>query len=308
MRSLTPRSLTVALAFASSCALSFEPAAVEAPVLESILTDERLVEFSGLAPSRIHKDRMWAINDGGATPSIWLVDQKGKIQDRIVLKNIRNIDFEDLASFRVGGKKRGTPMLAVGDIGDNAAQRGTYLIHVLREPKQAGGEVELAYTLKYQYPDGPHDAESLGVDAKEGYFYIATKRVTPSMLYRVQIAPKKLDQLQTAELIGPLGQMQPDDPSAQQASNQIRYAAQPTSMTMGCDGRDLFLLTYAAIYQYQRAGAQSWKQALQNQVPRRQVLPPIFQAEAIAQTQNCERLFVGSEKLPSPFFSFERKQ
>jgi hypothetical protein len=295
------------LAIVSAPSFSFEPAAVEAPVLESILTDERLIEFSGLAPSHLRKDRMWAINDGGATPSVWLLDPKGKIQDRIVLKDVQNIDFEDLASFRKGGKKNGTPMLAVADIGDNAAKRGIYLIHVVQEPKQAGGEVKIAYTVKYQYPDGPHDAESLGVDAKEGYFYIATKRVTPSILYRVPIFPKKPDQLQTAELIGPLGQMQPDDPDAAQASNQIRYAAQPTSMTMGCDGRDLFLLTYAAIYQYRRERSQTWAQALKNQTPRRQVLPPIFQAEAIAQTLNCDRIYVGSEKLPSPFFSFKRK-
>ena len=66
-----------------SCASSMADTSPQAtpfatPRLAGLMTDVRLVEFSGMAVAR-RKNRFWAINDGGQAPVLWQIDQKGKI-------------------------------------------------------------------------------------------------------------------------------------------------------------------------------------------------------------------------------------
>jgi hypothetical protein len=274
------------------------------PRLAGLMTDVRLVEFSGMAPAR-RKNRFWAINDGGQAPILWQIDQKGKIVTHLKLENVENIDIEDLASFSIkppGGAR--LHYVAVADIGDNAAVQNDHKIYIV--PDVAGRKATAPdWTIRFRYPDGAHDAESLAVDAKRGHLYIVIKRVLPPILYRLPLNPAS-SEIQTAERIATLEGIPVNDQNSPDARNAVRFGSQPTGAVMGCDGNELLLLTYASVYRYQKSNSASWATALVGQKPQVLPLPPMFQAEAITLTQDCKTLYVGGEKVPGPLWRFNR--
>jgi hypothetical protein len=269
-----------------------------APELAGLLTDNRLVEFSGIAPSVTNR-RLWAINDGGQAAILWQINERGKIQGEMLMSGVTNIDFEDITSFTLDKKN----YVAVGDIGDNAAVMPSHNIHVMYDvlsPTQAP-----VWTVRYRYPDGPHDAESLMANAAEGVFYIVNKRVSPPILYRVPMRPKD-DVEVTAERIGALEGIPVADSDVDDESNRVRFASQPTGAVLGCDGNELLLLTYASVYRYRKSAKQSWAEALKGQTPQALPLPPMVQAEAITLSKDCRMLYVGGEKIPGALWRFKR--
>ena len=291
-----------------------------APRLAGLMTDVRLIEFSGMAPAR-RKNRFWAINDGGQDPILWQVDEKGKIRGQLQLQNVENIDIEDLASFSIKPPKRKRlHYVAVPDIGDNAALNNDHKIYIV--PDVAGRKSTAPdWTIRFRYPDGAHDAEGLAVDAERGYLYIVIKRVLPPILYRVPLHPPSgaaslsgaasvsgagSEEIQIAERIATLEGLPVNDQNSPDASNAVRFGSQPTGAVMGCDGNELLLLTYASVYRYQKRNSQSWASALVGQMPQVLPLPPMFQAEAITLTPDCNTLYVGGEKVPGPLWRFKR--
>lgn len=272
--------------------------------LAGLMTDARLVEFSGMAPAR-RKNRFWAINDGGQDPILWQIDEKGKIKAQLNLQNVENIDFEDLASFSLkppNGARR--YYVAVADIGDNAALHNDHKIYIIADV--AGRKAAAPdWTIHFRYPDGAHDAESLAVDAKHGYLYIVIKRVLPPIVYRLPLQPKGSG-VQIAKRIAILEGLPPNDPNSTDARNAVRFGSQPTGAVIGCGGNELLLLTYASVYRYQKRNGQSWAKALVGQMPQMLPLPLTFQAEAITLSHDCNTLYVGGEKVPGPLWRFER--
>ena len=278
----------------------FQLAPFATPVLAGLLTDSRLIEFSGLAPSA-QKNRFWAVNDGGQAAVLYHTDGSGKIVSEMRMQDVENVDFEDLTSF----SWRGENYVAVGDIGDNAAVLPERSIYVM--PDQAKDVQAPAWRVRYRYPDRPHDAESLMTDTKEGYFYIVNKRVMPPTMYRLPIKPSSKDVV-VAETVGQLEFLPIPDPEVDDESNRVRFASQPTGAVLGCDGRELLLLTYASVYRYTREENQSWAQALPGQRPQFLPLPPMVQAEAITLSRDCKYLYVGGEKIPGVLWRFARKR
>ncbi len=283
---------------------SAEPMPFASPRLAGLMTDLRLVEFSGMAPAR-RKDRFWAINDGGQDPILWQIDAKGKIKAQLSLQNTGNIDFEDLASFSLkppnGARKH---YVAVADIGDNAALHNDHKIYIIADV--AGRKAAAPdWTIHFRYPDGAHDAESLAVDAKRGYLYIVIKRVLPPILYRLPLQPST-NELQIAERVATLEGLPANDQNSDDDRNAVRFGSQPTGAVMGCDGNELLLLTYASVYRYQKRNSQSWAKALVGQMPQVLRLPLMIQAEAITLSRDCNTLYVGGEKVPGPLWRFAR--
>lgn len=285
------------------------------PRLAGLMTDARLVEFSGMAPAR-RKDRFWAINDGGQDPILWQIDNKGKIKSQLLIEGVQNIDFEDLASFSLKPPKgRRVHYVAVPDIGDNVAMRNDHKIYIMADvPGRKSATPE--WTIHFRYPDSAHDAESMAVDAKEGYLYIVIKRVLPPVVYRLPLQPglsktgawpnQQMKQIQIAERVGILEGIPESDQKSADPHNAVRYASQPTGAVIGCDGNELFLLTYASVYRYTKSEGQSWADALLGQMPQVKPLPLMFQAEAITLSRDCNSLYIGGEKVPGPLWRFSR--
>jgi hypothetical protein len=141
-------------------------AAVPVPETRCTIDDPRLVELSGLA---VVGDGLWAMADGGRRVELHRLGPGTCTVVESRTAKVDPYDAEDLAMGPDGS-------LWVGDTGDNEQRRSTVALIVV--PVQ--GEPELH---RLTYPDGPHDAEALLVDAR-GVPTVVTKSVGAAGIYQ----------------------------------------------------------------------------------------------------------------------------
>ena len=97
------------------------------------LTDPRLTEISGMAPSRLHSGVMWVHNDSGDKARLYALQLSNcAVVGELTLRDVSARDFEGLAT---GVDARGRPVLWVGDIGDNRDSWSDVSIYRVREKK-----------------------------------------------------------------------------------------------------------------------------------------------------------------------------
>lgn len=158
------------LAGALSLSLATTPA--PGPQARCVVTDPRLAELSGLV---VDGTALWAVTDGGRRAQVHRLDPVTCAVIDTRTADIDPDDPEDLARGPDGS-------LWVGDIGDNDRERKTVAVVVL--PSRGGFLLH-----RLTYPDGPHDAEALLVDAA-GRPVIVTKEVgRPAGVYRTAARP-----------------------------------------------------------------------------------------------------------------------
>jgi hypothetical protein len=121
-------------------------------------------ELSGLV--RSSSGGFWAHNDSGDLPRIFALGRDGSFQREVAVSGAEHVDWEDIA---IRGRT-----LYIGDIGDNLAQRPEIAVYRMRETSTVAEKITL------RYPDGPHDAEALLVDPRDGTIVIVTKNFTGS--------------------------------------------------------------------------------------------------------------------------------
>ena len=104
-------------------------------------------------------------NDSGDAPRIYAIDEKANLLGICNIKGWQARDWEDIA---LGpGPDPNLPYLYVGDIGDNSAKYPEVVVYRVPEPKVDPGKpfgqmtIGPADALRFVYPDGPRDAETL---------------------------------------------------------------------------------------------------------------------------------------------------
>jgi hypothetical protein len=222
--------------------------------------DPTLVESSGLAVSAAHPGVLWTHNDGGSVAQVLAVDRHGSTVATVTLAGIDPYDPEALAP---GTDEQGRPALFLGDLGDNERGRPDVSVFRFREPTRLTDSTVPARWYRFTYPDGPHDAEALLVDA-DGRIMVATKEISGAALYQ---APRR-----------PVSE-------AHGTNVLTRLAGAPALVTDGSylpDGR-FVLRTYTSVYVYDRPGHEV----------ARAPLPSQPQGESVA--ADGDRLLVGSE-------------
>jgi len=148
--------------------------------------DRHITQSSGLVRSVRHPSLLWTHNDGGSTAEIYGIDPKGRTVAQITLRGINPYDPEAVAR---GVDGHGQPALFLGDIGDNAARRRNVSVFRVTEPQSLGRQTIRPTWYRFKYADGPHDAEALLVDPRDGRIWVATKSFGTGGLYS---APRKL--------------------------------------------------------------------------------------------------------------------
>ena len=142
--------------------------------------DPQISECSGLVASRLNPGVLWVHNDSGDSARLYAVSEDGTLLGIYTIEGAQAVDWEDMA-WGPCTPYGAVDCLFVGDIGDNAEQRETIQVYRVEEPSvPLDGPfvfeiLEPAERFDCQYPDGPHDAETLVVDPDEGIPYIVTK-------------------------------------------------------------------------------------------------------------------------------------
>jgi len=255
------------------------------------LEDARIREASGLARSQRQPGILWVINDNGAKEIVHAIDHTGARLGEFDLKKSRNKDWEDLASVQLDGK----PYLMVADIGDNDAKRDHRTLYFVEEPSpQKKGEEKLSWRVRYAYPDGPRDSEAAAIDIENSRALILSKRDLPPRLYEVPLQTDT-DEVLTATLLGTVNSLnRPSRQEVEFAPKTKDWYWQPVGMDISEDNLAAVILTYRAVYYYQRSPGQDWLEAL-NSKPARISIGNFKNAEAIAFGDDKRTVFVTGE-------------
>lgn len=148
-----------------------------------------LEENSGIATFK--KGSAWFVEDSGNGDDIYKVDFQGNIIKELDVKNVKNRDWEDLATDEKNN-------LYIGDFGNNGNHRKDLTIYKLPNPETEPGDKIDAEEITFNYPeqkDFPPKRDQRMFDAEaffhhDGHLYIFTKnRASPfsgeSLIYRV---------------------------------------------------------------------------------------------------------------------------
>jgi len=257
-----------------------------------VLNDPELKEVSGLAPASTGD--FWAHNDHGNRARLFRLGREGQALGRVIVKGATNIDWEDMARMPLdtGG------CLLVADIGDNLGRREEVYIKFIPEPAADAREALVAGHLVFRYPDGPRDAEGLAYDQRDRQIYVLSKRETPPALYRLpapsRCAGSPLEQPVMAERVGEVELPPPPMSTFFEGPRRALGFNLPTGLDITADGQRLAVLSYGAVFVFDRGPEERWEDALQR-YPGRRVLPPMEQAEAIIVSSDGSLAVVASE-------------
>jgi hypothetical protein len=193
-------------------------------------------EISGIADSKAHPGFIWAHEDSGAPPVIYVIGHEGNVLKTMVLENAVNRDWEDMVL--AGGK------VYLAETGDNAGVFPGYFFYLFPEPAITTDTVQTFETIPFTYPDGSHDAEAFLVDTATSDIFIITKKDSPSRIYKISYPYGATN---VAILSGTLG-----------------YSG-VVSACLSNDGSEIIIKTYGQLYHYKRKAGQSISQALQSE-------------------------------------------
>jgi hypothetical protein len=275
------------MAGAAEPAVDFQPLA-EKPKIQS----PAVSEASGVAVSPTNPDFLWIVNDSGAAPEIHLTGTDGSNRGKVILKDSANIDWEDLASFKLDGKS----YLLVADAGDNQGARESCTFYVVREPElpAAGKSLDLtlkpAWRIDFRYEGGPRDCEAAAVDSAAGKIVFLSKRTKPPELYELPLRAPKAAAVQVAHKIGQ---------TEVKAPVTLPFFDQPTGMDISADGSQAAVVTYYGVFIFPRGPKETWSEAF---AKKGTLLAPhqLPQAESVAFSRDGKTLFVISEGVGSP--------
>lgn len=284
--------------------LRAEPAA-PAPAFErqdpeGHLQARELCEASGMAASPSDDRLLWLINDSGCAAELFLTKTDGGKRGKVAVEGVKNIDWEDLASFELEGK----PYLLVADTGDNGSRRAECVLHILAEPRLPKetellqGAVKPIWTIRFRYEDGPRDCEAVAVDVKTDKILLLTKRTNPPMLYELPLKPEGKE-LRTARKIGQLSESLP------MGFPPIPFGTQPTGMNIAANGSMAAVVTYAGVFVFPRTAGETWPMAFARD-PLVLDSHRARQAEAIAFSRDGTVIRVASEGVKSPVMRYRR--
>ena len=203
---------------------------------DSNIIDYDLKEISGLVTGRKNQDVVYVHEDSSNRNVVFVYTKEAVHLGNIVLFGTTNRDWEDIA---IGpGPIEGVNYIYVADFGDNNSVREWVRIHRFPEPDlpASDGEpfeiiVDDYETIKYQYPDGPRDAETLLLDPFTKDLFVVTKREVFVHVYQLPY------------------------PQANEGYSEIHFRGQlPLKTLVGGDisqdGQQILIKSYGTIYHW----------------------------------------------------------
>lgn len=264
------------------------------------LGSSAIKEASGLAASSRDAGFLWVINDSGSKPELHLIETNGRYRGKATLTGARNVDWEDLASFQLGGK----PYLLAADTGDNESKRDSCTLYILNEPelpatdKSLDHQSRVQWQIRFRYEDGPRDCESVAVDAAAGKILLLSKRTEVPFVYELPLKPEDDSEVLTARRLGGTSVQAP-------TGNRIPFANQPTGFDLTPDTSIAAVVTYYGVFVFPKKPDESWASAF-SRAPIDLGPHALPQAEAIAFSKDGSSIFALSEGSGTPIIRFQR--
>lgn len=248
------------------------------PKTAAKITEDGLLESSGVAPSRLSEGWYFTHNDdepGGHR--FWKFDLKGNVIGPIQLRGTPNRDIEDMASAEIGGK----PYLFFADIGDNMSVHKSIRISRCSEPKDGERSVVADAVYELTYEDGPRNAESFFVGPAGDFWVIQKVASKPAGVYR--LANPKPGQ----RVLSRVGEIK--------IGGAIEGSRLATGAAVSPDGKYVIVRTYMGAYEFAVSGDfSSWWKSKPTQVPTNLDA----QGEAITYALDGKSLITTSEGVP----------
>ena len=244
-----------------------------------LIENDELSEASGIAAGRVNLSILWAHNDSGDLPRLFLVKEDGGDAGTVLLKGVNNYDWEDMAIQVL--EETGESLIYIADIGDNGLNRSHVYIHVFKEPQLTPGndpvdiEVDniIAFTVKY--PEEAKNAETLLVDPITHDIYIISKEAVSAGIYLLSNPVSGTDNILTLEATLPIGTVVGGDISS--------------------DGNEILLKTYTSVFYWRRNEGETIIEALTRE-PKRLAYFREPQGESIAFKEDLSGYYTISEE------------
>ncbi|MGB5689699.1 MAG: endonuclease/exonuclease/phosphatase family protein [Woeseiaceae bacterium] len=182
----------------------------------------------------------------------------------------------------------------VADIGDNDLRHKTRTLYFLKEPEAGKKKTTVDWEVRFEYPNGPRDAESAAIDIENRRVLVLSKRDIPPQLYEVPLRTDDDDKV-TARWLGTIDSLpRPSRQDVEFAPKTKDWHWQPVGMDISQDNRAAVIMTYRAAYYYLRRPDQDWFEAL-NARPIRISLGNFRNAEAVAFADDRRTVMVTGE-------------
>lgn len=258
------------------------------PERQGVLRSGEINEVSGIAVSRKYPNAIWAHNDSGNDPILFLIDSEANIIGRYWLEGIENRDWEDMA---IGpGPEPDRDYIYLADIGDNFQLHSEKFIYRFAEPVPAESNTNRMDTIRnferltFTYPDQNHDAEALMINPQTGDLFIIAKDSDEPTIYRLSAGQFDDGEQAVAE---PLGALEI------KGSGLLSLV---TAADISADGNEILVKTYGKVFYWQREdGAISISELLRSS-PDTLRYEPEPQGEAITFSQDPDGFYTLSEK------------
>jgi hypothetical protein len=146
---------------------------------------------------------LWVINDSGNPADLFAVDTAGTLLGSVPLRGAPNTDWEEIALGPCGA----ATCLYIADTGDNRERRDVVAIHRLVEPTPPilhGATTRSVESLRFRYPDGPHDVEAMGVLPDGTILLVSKGRSGGILAYQLRPSAWTTGQVATAERVDSL--------------------------------------------------------------------------------------------------------
>ncbi len=217
----------------SGCAIAAALASGPAGRFDNSAIDES----SALVESQQYPGVFWTLNDSGNENEIFAIDAVGHSIATFRVDGAVNVDWESLALDDQGN-------LYIGDIGNNANRRRDLVVYRVREPNPKAPDAKVAVdaAIRFHYPDQVAfpDPERRNFDAEALFWsgsslYVLTKHRSDARTTLYRFPPSEGGDVELIRI---------DDFDT---GDTMVTAADATR-----DGRFLAVLTYRALYLFER--------------------------------------------------------
>lgn len=260
-----------------------------APTAARVTPENELDELSGLADSQKQPGLLWTHGDANSPNLLYLLNRQGQLTGRVNMP-VSNFDWEDIA---IGpGPTKDETYLYVADIGDNGSSRDVKVIYRLPEPRTPNESVQNVESIRFQYPDGRFDAETVLLDPLTRDIFVVTKRLDKANVYRLAY-PQNTKDIVTAEL-----------------ATTLTIGGDLTGGSISTSGTEIIVRGYTTINYWKRKPEETVAEVLKRAPTK--ALPYLFepQGEAVCFDKDGKGYFTVSERRNVPFvnlYFYERQ-